>query len=145
MGSNHIKHLFKMYKTWAKWKPNLNTFNYISSQKMKQLIIGSSSNNKRRIQLSDKYDSKSYDELTNEIKIMQKDLFWMRIKRATRQEFKPSAIKEGKQEVARLNYFRRKQQMISSTSTKTMESRKVYTSKLMREYQVKQKEKFLLT
>merc|ERR1711868_65569 len=137
--------LCKMYKILTPWKPNSNTFNYISSHKMKQLIIGSSSNNKRRIQLSDKYDSKSYDELTNEIKIMQKDLFWMRIKRATRQEFKPSAIKEGKQEVARLNYFRRKQQMISSTSTKIMESRKVYTSKLMKEYQVKQKEKCLLT
>merc|ERR1711920_678808 len=107
--------------------------------------MGINSSNKTKIQISEKYDSKSLIEITDEIKTMQKDLFWMRIKRATRQEFKPSAIKEGKQEVARLNYFRRKQEITSSTDSIIMESRKVYTSKLLREYQVKQKEKCRLT
>merc|ERR1719356_244844 len=134
-----------MYKILTSSNLSSNKFESYSSKEMKQLIIGSSSNNKRRIQLTEKYDSKSLTEITDEIKTMQKDLFWIRIKRATRQEFKPSAIKEGKQEVARLNYFRRKQEITSSTNSNIMESRKVYASNLLREYQVKQKEKCRLT
>merc|ERR1719356_1124119 len=134
-----------MYKILTSSNLSSNKFESYSSKEMKQLIISINSNNKTKTQLTEKYDSKSLTEITDEIKTMQKDLFWIRIKRATRQEFKPSAIKEGKQEVARLNYFRRKQKIISSTYSNIMESRKVYTSKLMREYQVKQKEKCRLT
>merc|ERR1712187_769932 len=77
------------------------------------------------------------------IETLQKDLLWMRIRRAQGKEFKPSDMKIGKREIARLLKLRKEKQMefgISENSYnrgKMIKLKKSTTLKLMRGYQVK--------
>merc|ERR1719436_2024348 len=55
------------------------------------------------------FDSKlSYEEIDKYVEYLEKDLLWIRIKKASRQEFKSSDIKLGRKKIAHLLTIRRR-------------------------------------
>merc|ERR1712083_819335 len=84
------------------------------------------------------YEEKSYDDIDKLIEALRKDLLWLRIKRATRQEFKPSEIKAGKRKIARLMTARRNKEIKEYGGSKKTRRNKNPNkpSRLLLEYQI---------
>merc|ERR1712151_327683 len=85
----------------------------------------------------------SYEEIDKYVEYLEKDLLWIRIKKASRQEFKSSDIKLGRKKIAHLLTIRRRKQIEEGINRriyimdKKFKSNQTKTKNMSRRYQLK--------
>merc|ERR1719401_1687319 len=85
----------------------------------------------------------SYKEIDKYIEYLEKDLLWIRIKKASRQEFENSDMKLGRKKIAHLLTIRRRKQIEEGISRriyvmdKKFKSNQTKTKNMSRQYQLK--------
>merc|ERR1719401_2639218 len=85
----------------------------------------------------------SYEEIDKYIEYLEKDLLWIRIKKASRQEFENSDVKLGRKKIAHLLTIRRRKQIEEGISRriyvmdKKFKSNQTKTKNMSRQYQLK--------
>merc|ERR1711918_92870 len=98
-----------------------------------------------KLKINGNDEDMSFDRIDNKIESLQKDLFWLRIKRATRQDLNPADFNMARRKIAQLLSVRRKKQIEegedrSSKRIETLKSNQKTNSTLMRIYQIKRTE-----
>merc|ERR1712039_647395 len=94
----------------------------------------------RRIEFNSKL---SYEEIDKYVEYLEKDLLWIRIKKASRQEFENSDVKLGRKKIAHLLTIRRRKQIEEGISRriyvmdKKFKSNQTKTKNMSRQYQLK--------
>merc|ERR1712217_420716 len=90
------------------------------------------------------FDSKlSYEEIDKYVEYLEKDLLWIRIKKASRQEFKNSDIRLGRKKIAHLLTIRRRKQIEKRINRriyvmdKKFKSNQTKTKNMSQQYQFK--------
>merc|ERR1712217_253066 len=92
---------------------------------------------------SSQTSSSNYKQLDSYIKEINKDLLWISIKKASRQEFKYDLKIIGKKKISQLKFYRRKKQIEEGISfqifkwDKKIKTQSEKTSNLIRHYQIK--------
>merc|ERR1712087_665723 len=85
----------------------------------------------------------SYEEIDKYIEYLEKDLLWIRIKKASRQECESSDVKLGRKKIAHLLTIRRRKQIEEGISRriyvmdKKFKSNQTKTKNMSRQYQLK--------
>merc|ERR1719401_8235 len=85
----------------------------------------------------------SYEEIDKYVEYLEKDLLWIRIKKASRQEFENSDVKLGRKKIAHLLTIRRRKQIEEGISRriyvmdKKFKSNQTKTKNMSRQYQLK--------
>merc|ERR1711933_63710 len=127
-----------------KFHPLITVFAVPKTQKNKRIITRS--NNHVVYSIKSDFNSMNIDDIDRQIEILQKDLLWLRIKQATRQDFNPADVRAGEREIAQLLGARRMKQDANKINngryrkTKKFHTRFKDTSKMLRYYQVNQQE-----